>query len=547
MKNIIKFVALVTCLVMMLSVVATAADTKVYLTYDFANNMADPTVETATDADVNAVGTTFGNPFNFAGNIYTKDIVARLAQNTDNKNYTAVHIYGSMTKVSSACSELYKNENGDWMFIPEHGRNTGNYSGMELIFAPNDVWVMNDTETYVISYDYLVRRNDETLSGYDSQWTYPNETSTQGNVVYWSNETATNEVGDAYLGYVAKTSPDQHELYYYAGYGNATAVNIDNNKTYRVATSYKKRVDNNGIEGAQRTFATRSFAIDGVNKVTYTNTGVNSKGGSGEVDNPTSGPSMESVDRIVATKFGGPRQMKMVTSGYGKIRMYTIKDGSFKLTSDVDATGVSVETKDMTIKFGNPVAEATFDSADVVLKANGVAVNAADYTVGDLTLVEGAVGGEIYSTVDITFNKNLDSGKTYTVEVDGSVANEIGETLGANNTVSFVTEAAPTYTVTLSACEGVKAGGTAISNLTSAAGKTVCLTANVVNNLYGKAVEDVITIGIYDSSDNLVKYAYASKALALNGSASFAAVFKIGANQTAKALIGDTVVVLGQN
>ena len=220
---------------------------------------------------------------------------------------------------------------------------------------------------------------------------------------------------------------------------------------------------------------------------------------------------------------------------YGNIRVYAIKkaEGSFNVSID-NNENLSAATNKVTVKFSQPVSPATFSSA-VTVTENGTAMKASAYSVG--TLREVVAGDEIWSEVDIFFTDKLEASSEYEITLADTISNEMLMTLGEYNTVTFTTEAAPSFDITIDAKEGLSAAGAAVE-ADNMAGKTVYFTANATNTT-GRAVDGTLVIGIYNGS-NLVKYAYANKAFADGGENSFSAAFKMEAGQTAKAFVKGT-------
>ena len=137
----------------------------------------------------------------------------------------------------------------------------------------------------------------------------------------------------------------------------------------------------------------------------------------------------------------------------------------------------------------------------------------------------------------MNFKKDLEDGTTYTINFPTTTTNEIGTAI-ADATATFKTIKNPTYSISLTAAEGLTTG-TAINTAADLAGKTVYFTATATNET-GRAIDGVLAIGIYDAEGNLVKYAYANKAFADGGENTFSAAFKVAEGQTAKAFVKGT-------
>ena len=282
---------------------------------------------------------------------------------------------------------------------------------------------------------------------------------------------------------------------------NSKDVEITPNVPHRTAFGFKKHTDNGGTGGASRTFAARIFALDGAHQWTVDN----KNDGNGKHAASTT---LSDVDRIGAFKisaFGG--EGVGVGKAYSNIKMYSVKNDSFKLSIVGATTNVPVDTKKVTVKFGNPVAEATFATSKIVVKKNGTALDAAAYTVGNLVQYQGAVGGELYSTVDITLNTELEMNATYTVEATNTIANEIGTTLGANNVATFST---PKPAIVLS---NYKVNGVAGGTFTVDNTKLQSASLNVENTTGAEKTVSVI-YAVYTSAGKLKDVVFSNDTVA---------------------------------
>ena len=221
------------------------------------------------------------------------------------------------------------------------------------------------------------------------------------------------------------------------------------------------------------------------------------------------------------------------------VKMYSLStaDNAFNVSTG-NAANLPTNTASMTVKFSQPVEAATYNANAVTMTENGEAFTG--FTAGNV--VEKIVGNEIYSEVVVTFNRDLNYGKTYEIVFPATVKNTIAAELGeTNNKVTFTTEKAATFEfINFKANEGLVTGTELAAE--AIGGKTVFFTVTA-KNVTGRAIDGVLAIGIFDAEDNLVKYAYANKSFADEATNDFSAAFKVAEGQTAKAFVKDTASI----
>ena len=221
------------------------------------------------------------------------------------------------------------------------------------------------------------------------------------------------------------------------------------------------------------------------------------------------------------------------------VKMYSLStaDNAFNVSTG-NATNLPTNTASMTVKFSQPVEAATYHANAVTMTEDGEAFTG--FTAGNV--VEKIVGNEIYSEVVVTFNRELNYGKTYEIVFPATVKNTIAAELGGtNNKVTFTTEKAATFEfINFKANEGLVTGTELEAD--AIGGKTVFFTVTA-KNVTGRAIDGVLAIGIFDAENNLVKYAYANKSFADDDTNDFSAAFKVAEGQTAKAFVKDTASI----
>ena len=184
------------------------------------------------------------------------------------------------------------------------------------------------------------------------------------------------------------------------------------------------------------------------------------------------------------------------------------------------------------------------DEQLVVTKGEEVLTLGEDFTVEINQEIEGTA---VYGTVTVSPVGEWDYESDYTVTFPKGTYNIIGRELPADvdRAVTFTTEKAPTFDITITASEGLAAGGAALT-ADALAGKTVYFTADATN-VTGRAVGGTIVIGIYDAEGNLIRYAARERDFADGEAKTFSASFKMAAGETVKAFAKGTKSELAFN
>ena len=356
-------------------------------------------------------------------------------------------------------------------------------------FFPTNSWdatAANQTETYVISLDV----DTSNLAKFNEYYYFATVIGNRGTAETPAYNgarlmtTSASEKADSY-GLLTPIAIDPDDPNHKRALGNVLFNTV--NDTKRVAFSFKSA--SGGL--------TRDSFVDGEAIATGTTF------------------ELENMSTIEGITFNF--KSDNYTPYIGKLRMYTIDTTEdLVATADINGeTGILPSTNKVTIKFNQPVG-----AANVAVKANGAAVEGVTTTVRDVVSSDGS----FVSEVDLIFADGVGYGKNYSIDLSG-VKNDLGDAC-ISNAVTFSTMAVSTD---VKVYEGL-AEGKAIE-VANAAGKTVYVKATVANS-NSVALSGKVIIGIYDASGNLVKYASATKALAANGNAEFAAAFKLAAGQS---------------
>ncbi|MBR5587119.1 MAG: hypothetical protein IKW02_04060 [Clostridia bacterium] len=514
MKKMIKILSLVLALAMVLGMTAFADGTVYYVQKFEYEDVAD------------MLSKDFGHysfgKVNFAT---TTKLLAAKEQNPGKKMFTLTSSEGN---TSTGNSELWTTADGVRMF----GQLRKSNSWGANIYVLENAWNMykNPNEIFVVSFDALTEgvANDTTKTeGYGYIKLYTRSKSADDG----SFTDGEYSIGGLYkIAYKAaveddpttendetKAAVDSYFTYgFYPKLTHGSGVvhkTLQPNRVYRIAQGLFLK---DGAESEDTAYSVRRNTLDGV-KVSNTDNSDNAAVGK---------PIIEALN--IQNRFN-------LNFSYGNIRMYTISKNAEDFNVSTAVTeDVSTMNEKITVKFSQPVSPATFDKTAVTVSENGVALEAADYTVSDVREV--IADGKIWSEADITLDLDYDS--TYEVAFPASVSNEMLMKLGENNTVTFSTETAPTFDISIAANEGLSAAGAAVE-AGAMAGKTVYFTANAANTT-GRAVKGEIAIGIYDGEGKLVKVASANKGFENAGSVAFSAAFKMEAGYTAKAFVKGT-------
>ena len=237
------------------------------------------------------------------------------------------------------------------------------------------------------------------------------------------------------------------------------------------------------------------------------------------------------MDHTKYTKLDGvyiafPPQLSM---SLANIRMYTIKNDSFKAVIE-NNTDVPLSTKTIRVKFANPVSPSTWTKEGTVVKADGVAMNADQYSVGTLnTVVDGT---EIYSYVDVTFT-NLEEGTTYTIDFVDTITNEIATQLGETNSVATFSTKLPDVKIMPLTVVGAES---LIAN-----GELQAVKATLINNT--SAPKNVALIYAVYAGDKLADIVYINDSVTVDG-AEYEVGLKLASAGTVKAFAWDGMTSL---
>ncbi len=200
------------------------------------------------------------------------------------------------------------------------------------------------------------------------------------------------------------------------------------------------------------------------------------------------------------------------------VKAYTLPaDTTFEVTSG-DQTNVA---RDAAFEFKMNGYIPDSELSKLIVKKNGEELSSDAYTITTTENQE-----TVESTVSVKLNDKAGYSETYSVTVPSSFKNEV-EISATPAEVSFTTEPAPKFNITLSAT----AGGSEVTTIAEAAGKAV--TCNVSATLVQEAASSgTIFAALYDAEDNIVEYGSIDRAFTENSSANVKVSFKVPADPT---------------
>ncbi len=383
--------------------------------------------KTLTNGDINS-GYALTAYDNFAG------IPVLKAKTNKMTLITEAEMNRGTTNTLDSTSKIATNSNGDKAFFPwSETTITSNqkWYTANLVFMPTESWdSTGKDEAYVISYDVEKVTDEATAEQahlYDRIFT---STAADGTTKY------------------ARSNVFQKSK---AGVLGRDTVMADG-KVYNVTLTFTP--DDTGLAFASY--------VDGVKDNTVTANNYANANGSVVTRPSTDGTyasyTWTAANKIVGTKIEGFSIgfSYLHRRSFADVKSYTVSTAPYAFAVEsaptTGATGVKTSDTKVTVKFTQPVG--SLDKAAVKVYKNDVEMTGG-YEVGDPKEVVGAVGGEIYSTVDVDFT-SLDAASVYKIEFPTTTANIVGNHLtmveaateegaedtvyAANNVATFATE-----------------------------------------------------------------------------------------------------------
>lgn len=201
------------------------------------------------------------------------------------------------------------------------------------------------------------------------------------------------------------------------------------------------------------------------------------------------------------------------------VKAYNLPEGYTFGTTTTDKTNVTRDSS-FDIELNGYVSDSELKK--IVVKQGDTVIPAENYKI-TATESKTSVG----TTVKIKLNEKPGYSQTYSVTLPTGFANEAGVAVAEEKSVSFTTEAGPSFNITLAAA--TKDGE--ITSISDAAGKSVSCTVGVTLNQDANS-SGTIFVGLYDADDKLVEYGSMDRAFAAHSTATLKTAFDVPANAT---------------